>query len=337
MFAKNCWYVAAEVEQVTNKEPFGTVIAGENIVLYRDTKNNVIAMSDLCPHRLAPMSVGQIEGDEIRCMYHGIKFDSDGVCNEIPGQDNIPKTFCIAKYAVKEFHEWIWIWIGDQEKADESLLPNISFHDPANFNVKKNQLEMNGNYELMNDNTCDLSHVAFVHRNTFKKVGDEDWAEKKPVTTLLERGVQVDRWIVNMTHPGLQKKVDFRSSFRHMMPGIFTMALTCHPVGTAEQSDFGDPFEGAEEIYQSSTIQAMIPIDENKMRFYYSICCPHYVPIEALEFEFAFAESGFVEDKEMIEHQHRMITSNPGVRLGKTSHDLAGSHLRKVIIASNKE
>lgn len=335
MFAINCWYIAVDVEDVTQEKPLGIKLAGEHIVLYRDSKNKVVAMADLCPHRLAPLSEGNIEGDDIRCMYHGIKFDSQGQCNEVPGQDMIPKVLCVKPYAVHEGHEWIWVWIGDQDKADEALLPDQHFHDPNVFNVRKGSVAFDANYELFNDNTCDLSHVAFVHASTFAEVsGGDEFAEKMPTITLHERHVEVNRWMVGIPHPVLGCNVDFSSRFKHMLPGVFIMDLQYHPVGTAEKLNFEAPPEDLKPLHHSGTIQTMRPITETTSRFYFSIVSPKWVAEEALDGDFEFGKQGFIEDKAICEAQQRMISAHPNVPLRQTSHDKAGSHIRKLIRAT---
>src|SRR3546814_20223412 len=63
------------------------LICGEEVVLYRKTDGQVVAMHDGCPHRLVPLSMGMIEGDNIRCKYHGMLFDGEGRCLQAPGKD----------------------------------------------------------------------------------------------------------------------------------------------------------------------------------------------------------------------------------------------------------
>lgn len=337
MFAQNCWYVALEAKDVTNEEPVGVKIAGESVVLYRDTGGKVVAMADMCPHRLAPLSLGRIEGDDIRCMYHGIRFSAEGGCLEVPGQDQIPDNFCVRKYAAFESHRWIWVWIGDQSRADESLVVDRHFHDPALFHVRSGSLPFAANYELFNDNTCDLSHVGYVHETTFKTVGEDDWAEKQPVTTRTERSVKVDRWIENMTLPQMGGiKVDFSSRFEHTVPGVFVMDLQAHPLGTAKKLDYGDPPADLKPLYHSATIQTMRPIDETTSHFFYSIVVASWLPEEIVEADFEFAKTGFVEDKVMIEAQQKVILENPEEPLRMTMHDRAGAHVRKLIRETQK-
>jgi vanillate O-demethylase monooxygenase subunit len=337
MFAKNCWYMATDKEDVLQK-PLALKVAGEDIVLYRDSGNRIIAMADLCPHRMAPLSMGRVEGDDLRCMYHGIRFGSDGRCKEVPGQEFVPEIFCVKKYAVYEGFEWVWVWIGDQTKADEALVPDQHFHNPKFFNVRKGSVRFDASYELFNDNTCDLSHVAYVHEKTFSATGGEEWAQKQPVITLHERHVQVDRWMVGISHPLFpDQKVDFTTRFKHVLPGVFIMDIQTHPHGTAEKLAYGAPPEEMRPLNQSGTIQTMRAITETTSHFYFSIVAPHWVPQELLDADFEFGKTGFVEDKAMCEAQQRMISSHPEERLRQTVHDRAGAHIRKLIRATHNE
>lgn len=338
MFAKNCWFMATEVENVTSTSPLAVKVAGEEIVLYRDTQNKIVAMADLCPHRLAPMSLGRIEGDDLRCMYHGLKFGSDGACKEVPGQEFVPEVFCIKKYAVSEGPEWVWVWIGDQAKADEALLPDQYLHDPKKFKVKKGSLEFMASYELFNDNTCDLSHVAYVHEATFGQLGNDEWSQKKPTITLHDRHVQVDRWMLGINIPQVPgQKVDFWSTFKHVLPGVFMIDIQAHPAGVAEKSNYEAPPEDNRPLFHSGSIQTARPLTETTSMFHYSIVAPHWHDDAVLENEFKFAISGFTEDKAMCEAQQRAILAHPEQKLRMTSHDKAGAHIRKLVRATHKE
>ncbi len=332
MFARNCWYVAVEKSEVTDTKPIPVTIAGENIVLYRDSRGSVVAMADLCPHRLAPLSLGRIEGDDIRCMYHGIRFSPTGKCLEVPGQDKIPSVFCVRSYAAFESHQWIWVWIGDPARVDAALVPDRSFNDTEHFHVRTGSVPFSANYELFNDNTCDLSHVAFVHEATFSKLGSEEWAARQPVITRTDHSVKIDRWFENIAIPQCPNvRVDFSSRAEMFLPGIFLMDLQAHPTNTAAQLDYGDPQPHMQPLYQSRTIQTMRPIDATTSRFFFSISIPRWMPAEALEPEFEFAKLGFAEDKAMIEAQQRSISAHPEETLRMTMHDAAGAHIRKLI------
>jgi phenylpropionate dioxygenase-like ring-hydroxylating dioxygenase large terminal subunit len=78
MFLRNSWYVAGWAHQIPTGEIVARTILGEPIVLYRTASGAVSALEDRCCHRFAPLSRGRLEGDDIRCMYHGLKFPVPG-------------------------------------------------------------------------------------------------------------------------------------------------------------------------------------------------------------------------------------------------------------------
>ena len=97
MWIRNAWYVAAWSHEIAGDGLLARTIMNEPLVLYRTSNGSVVAMEDRCCHRLAPLSLGRREGDDLRCMYHGLKFGPDGRCNEIPGQTTIPDQGCRAR------------------------------------------------------------------------------------------------------------------------------------------------------------------------------------------------------------------------------------------------
>jgi phenylpropionate dioxygenase-like ring-hydroxylating dioxygenase large terminal subunit len=83
-FIQNLWYVAAWANEF-GAAPIGQTIIDEPVVLFRMSDGTAVAMENCCPHRHVPLSHGRIEGDSLRCMYHGMRFAADGSCTETPG------------------------------------------------------------------------------------------------------------------------------------------------------------------------------------------------------------------------------------------------------------
>ena len=67
-------------------DPIRVRILGENLVAYRDTSGRVGLLSEWCPHRLTSLFLGRNEEDGLRCVYHGWKFDVNGVCVDMPNE-----------------------------------------------------------------------------------------------------------------------------------------------------------------------------------------------------------------------------------------------------------
>jgi vanillate O-demethylase monooxygenase subunit len=89
-FVKNCWYVAAWDHELIDGKMLARTILEKPVLIYQGASGQYVALDDRCCHRAAPLSMGRVEGDDIRCMYHGMKFDPAGKCIQIPGQERIP-------------------------------------------------------------------------------------------------------------------------------------------------------------------------------------------------------------------------------------------------------
>ena len=184
MFIKNCWYVAAWDIEVPEDGMLARTLLNEPVLLYRGSEGQVVALENRCCHRAAPLHLGRKEGDCIRCMYHGLKFDPSGACVEIPGQDKIPPKTCIKSYRVVERHRLVWIWMGDPAMANPDDIVDHHWHDSPDWRMKPGYIHYQANYKLIVDNLLDFTHLAWVHPTT---LGTESAAALKPA---IERDTQ---------------------------------------------------------------------------------------------------------------------------------------------------
>lgn len=164
-FIRNAWYVAALSADVSDDTMMTRKIIGENILLYRKESGSVVAVRDRCPHRFAPLSKGERSGDEITCIYHGLKFNEKGECTHSPhGNGKIPKACAVKSYEIEERDGFIWIWMGNRTKADRSKIMDTSVLStkPATA-VGHIYMYNKCNYQLLTDNIMDLSHIDHLH------------------------------------------------------------------------------------------------------------------------------------------------------------------------------
>jgi len=110
------WYPIA-FESLTSKEkPFAFTLLGTKLVVWFDfVKGEWCAVSDRCPHRLAPLSEGRIDSrGRVECPYHGWAFEgSSGACSSIPhlpAADPIPPRACVESFPVAVSQGAIWVW-----------------------------------------------------------------------------------------------------------------------------------------------------------------------------------------------------------------------------------
>ncbi len=136
--------------------------------MYRDEDENVVILQNRCAHRSFPLAESTLEDGGIRSRYHGIKYNHDGEITDVPCQDSCPRAG-IKKYLTKEIGPMVWIWMGNESEADEADIPELPVHDMDKWtHVVGDYYYLNGSYILMQENLCDLSHLPYLHADTFK-------------------------------------------------------------------------------------------------------------------------------------------------------------------------
>ncbi len=202
-FLENCWYVASWASELI-REPLTRIILDHPVVLYRAGDGTPVALEDRCCHRALPLSMGTIEGDDLRCGYHGLKFDPKGICIEVPGQSTIPPGAMVQSYPVAEKWGAVWIWMGESERADVASIPDVFWLDDPGWTPTPGHLRVEANFQLLIDNLLDLTHVSYLHRST---LAGDDVEAVTPVTTRRDGDrLTIGRWILDVAPPPLYSK-----------------------------------------------------------------------------------------------------------------------------------
>ena len=192
MFMRNVWYVAAEAAEVTRTLRRIRVL-GEDICVFRTERGDPAALEDACPHRKLPLSMGRLLGDLVECGYHGLQFDGKGACHRVPGQARIPPGAQVRAYPVAERYGLVWIWMGNPARANPDEIFVAPHFGAAGWTVSRGTpIDIACNYQLINDNLLDPSHVAWVHQTTF---GNAACEETKLEVEVTDTSVTVSRWM----------------------------------------------------------------------------------------------------------------------------------------------
>jgi phenylpropionate dioxygenase-like ring-hydroxylating dioxygenase large terminal subunit len=239
-YLRNAWYVGA-LSRELNEQPLGRVILDESLVFFRAADGSPVAVADRCPHRFVPLSLGKVKQGELECGYHGLRFGRDGVCVANPhGNKAVPRGANLRHYPIIERYGFIWIWTGDIERADQSLMPTFPFLDsPDQFTAVHGYLPVAGNYQLVVDNLLDLSHVEFLHPMFSQAEGVAGHR-----TEFFQDGdvVVANRWKPNVPLHGLAGRMfwtspstrsDARSHMRWSAPSYLDFDLGATEVGAS--------------------------------------------------------------------------------------------------------
>lgn len=199
---KNAWYVAAHSDEVGNTLLSRTIF-DTSVLLYRTGAGKVAALRNECIHRQLPLSFGCLQGDNIRCGYHGLVFSPEGRCVEIPNQENIPDSAKVQAYPVVEKDKLIWIWMGDAAMADASTVADCSWLASDKWTSAKGVLHLNSRAHLLNENLLDLSHLEFLHPGS---IGASNISAFPTTMDFDDTSVRVTRIMDDIECPGLFRK-----------------------------------------------------------------------------------------------------------------------------------
>ena len=162
-FLRCAWYCFGWSHEIS-RQPLSRTILATPIVLFRKEDGSAVALGDTCPHRFAPLHLGELRGDAIECRYHGLQFGENGACILNP-HGPIARTLKVRPFPVVERQQVVWIWMGEPGSADPMLIPDCSHNDDPAFKTFFGQVHVGGHYELVNDNLLDLTHVRFLHKS----------------------------------------------------------------------------------------------------------------------------------------------------------------------------
>ena len=334
MFLRNCWYVAAWDYELIDGKLLRRTLLGEHVLLYRGESGVTVALADRCCHRGAPLSMGRLEGDCVRCMYHGLKFDSTGKCVEIPGQDMLPAKMRVRSYPVVARDHLVWIWMGDPARADPAQIVDFPYlRDPLWKGIPA-YLHYQANYLLIVDNLSDFAHLAFVHTNTLGGSEEYAYVSKPMAIERLERGFRVERWHYNADAPPYHRKVidnkadkvDRRNYVEMYIPGIFLMETMFAPAGSGIR-------EGRElGVRQYRNCQFMTPETERTTHFFWNYLNDFEGNDSTISHSLlASLIEGFMEDKAIIEAQQRELEDNPHEPMLAIRSDAPLVHFRRTL------
>lgn len=177
------WYVAARSGDVRDT-PVTTALYGTPVVVWRTASGAVHAAVDRCPHRGVPMSMGFVDGEALRCGYHGWAFDGQGACVDVPGLEGPAghPARRLRSLPTREQQGFVWMW-GDPDSPPVGE-PFRFRHadDPAYLTVRRT-LRTKGSVQQVIENALDVPHTAYLHGGLFRTAR----RDKRPIRCVIRR------------------------------------------------------------------------------------------------------------------------------------------------------
>jgi phenylpropionate dioxygenase-like ring-hydroxylating dioxygenase large terminal subunit len=148
------WHPVLPSGKLKKNSVAGVRLAGHDLVLFRNSRNELGALVDYCPHRRMKLSLGAVYHDRLQCKYHGWTFDAKGN-GESPAT---PKLFaCAQHFEVAERYEAIWV----RNTGATTEFPR--FDIDGYYNICNLNHRVKAPLELTLDNFCEIEHTPTTH------------------------------------------------------------------------------------------------------------------------------------------------------------------------------
>jgi 5,5'-dehydrodivanillate O-demethylase len=137
-------------------------IMAQDYTIYKGESGKAYVIDSRCAHRAMPMNAGWVEGEEIRCLYHGWKYAGDGRCTDQPAE---PRPFCdrvrIGGYPTRTYLGLVFAYLGEGEAPEFPRYPSFEAEDVTlNLDTYTRACHFFNNAE----NAGDFSHLCYAHK-----------------------------------------------------------------------------------------------------------------------------------------------------------------------------
>lgn len=308
-FVYNHWYVAGTTDEF-GQEPVAKTLLDRSLVFYRTEAGELTAMQNRCLHRSFPLSNGFREGDNLVCRYHGIRYAPDGSIVRVPCQDHVPDRK-LHVYPIKEVGPLAFIWMGNPEQPDWDKFPDLPFLTDPKCRTIHEAVPYAGSYLLMQENLNDLTHFAYLHKDSF---GIGDYFLDLPTTVeKTDQGVYCNRIdaeparVLPLLPPDAQERAAGKPVERHdggyaMSPGVF---MGYAPVYVGAEDD------PEREVFNQYVMHYVTPETKTTSHYYWSITNDYNIDNdEFFEFFKSFTSNGFAEDKWAAEEMQKLLSND---------------------------
>jgi 5,5'-dehydrodivanillate O-demethylase oxygenase subunit len=153
-------------------------IMNEDFAIYRGTDEKPVLVEARCAHRGAKLSIGWVEGNTIKCAYHGWSYDASGQCVRQPAE---PNPFCdkvkIRTYPTHQYLGLVFAYLGDGEAPAFPRSPE--FESDKYYYMLTTDI-WPANYWAQLENSIDYAHTEFLHWHFHFKTPDRVEVSETP-------------------------------------------------------------------------------------------------------------------------------------------------------------
>jgi phenylpropionate dioxygenase-like ring-hydroxylating dioxygenase large terminal subunit len=160
------WYAVERDRAIPRGGIVETRFWNTSIALFRGDDGRLRAVENRCAHRLLKLTLGEVDGCNLVCAYHGWAYDGDGRVVRIPHDlfGRPMPTFRVRSFPVAVRYGLVWVFPGNPLLAGERRIPDIpELEGPERWACVPIDFTWRAHHSMIIDNVSDFTH-AYLHR-----------------------------------------------------------------------------------------------------------------------------------------------------------------------------
>lgn len=156
------WYFVARSADLPPGSLSSRKLAGRELVIFRTTGGRASALDAHCPHLGAHLGVGgRVEGEVLRCPFHGFCFDADGTCVKTGYGTKPPPKARVRSWPVIERHGLVFVHHDALGRAPTFEIPETDVEGWTRIRMRT--LRFRSHVQEIAENSVDIGHLGWVH------------------------------------------------------------------------------------------------------------------------------------------------------------------------------
>lgn len=167
------WYPVAYDRAVRSGQVTEVTFWNRSFALFRGADGRLAALENRCAHRQLKLSLGEVQGCNLVCRYHGWTYDPGGRVVEIPHDlfGRPMPSFKVGSLPVQVRYGLIWLFPGDPALAEQRRIPDIpELEGKDRWACVPLDFTWRAHHSMIIDNVSDFTHAS-LHRRYRPFVG----------------------------------------------------------------------------------------------------------------------------------------------------------------------
>ncbi len=157
------WYAVATSREVGTGQVVPVKYFGEELVLYRTEGGEARLIDAYCPHMGAHLGSGKVQGENLRCSFHGFEFGADGRCVRTAYGKAVPRKALLGTWPIVERNGYIFAWYHPERSEPDWEIPVLPGPAEGWTGFRTRQIAVKSHPQETSENSVDVGHFVQVH------------------------------------------------------------------------------------------------------------------------------------------------------------------------------